>query len=217
MGLNDGKEEREMSDNLLDDKPTELAIPQPNEQAALQAVRTLLAWMGEDPDREGLRDTPKRVLAAYQSHFAGYQQHPESVLARTFEQTTAYHGPVMVCDIALHSHCEHHLAPFVGVAHVAYIPHERLLGLSKLARLVDIYAKRLQTQEALTAQIAQALAASLHASGVAVIIEAEHHCICHRGVGKAGSKTITEQWLGDYQHDLNLRQAFIQHISRVRS
>lgn len=193
-------------------EPLRLAPPQPTRNEALAAVRTLLAWMGEDPDREGLRETPDRVLRSYRELFAGYREDPAAVLAKTFSETEGYNGPVVVRDIAVQSHCEHHLVPFAGRAHVAYLPQDRVVGLSKLARLVDGFARRLQIQERLTAQIATALQHALQPRGVAVVIEAEHHCMTMRGVRKPGARTVTTHLCGVYEHDALLRAEILREL-----
>ncbi|MBO9100502.1 MULTISPECIES: GTP cyclohydrolase I FolE [Rhizobium] len=175
------------------------AFERPSQQEAEAAVRTLIRWAGEDPTREGLLDTPKRVAKAYRELFAGYDMEPEDVLSRTFSEVAGYNDMVIVKDITFHSHCEHHMVPFHGVAHIAYVPDKGVLGLSKMARLVDVYARRLQTQETMTAQIATALDESLRPKGVAVMIEAEHMCMAMRGVAKQGAKTLTTRFTGTFE------------------
>ena len=175
--------------------------PRPSREEAEAAVRTLLAFAGDDPDREGLRETPARVARAYGEVFAGYAQDPRTVLSRVFEEVAGYDDMVLVRDIAFTSHCEHHMAPFFGKAHIAYFPHEGVVGLSKLARLVDIYARRLQTQETMTAQIVDALEEHLRPRGVAVMIEAEHMCMSMRGVLKHGALTVTTRFTGAFRND----------------
>jgi GTP cyclohydrolase I len=167
------------------------SVPRPSREAAEAAVRTLIAYAGDDPAREGVLDTPKRVVDAYEEIFQGYRECPAEVLDKTFSETGGYDDFVLVKDIGFNSHCEHHMMPFFGKAHVAYIPTDRVVGLSKLARLVDVFAKRPQVQERLTTQIADALVAGLEARGVIVVIEAEHLCMTMRGVRKAGARTIT--------------------------
>jgi GTP cyclohydrolase I len=163
---------------------------------AEQLVRETLAYLGENPDREGLLETPKRVVKAWDEHFGGYQLDPAEYLAKTFEEVEGYDELVLVSDIEVMSHCEHHMVPFVGKAHVAYIPNGRVVGLSKIARVIDVYAKRLQVQEKLTAQIAEALNTHLRPQGVAVIIQCQHFCMCYRGVKKPGSWTTTSKLYG---------------------
>jgi GTP cyclohydrolase I len=176
----------------------EPTLPRPSRTEAEAAVRTLLAYMGDNPDREGLVETPKRFVNAYEELFAGYQECPADILDRTFSETGGYSEPVLVRDIPFYSHCEHHVMPFNGRAHVAYVPTGRVVGLSKIARLIDVYARRLQTQEHLTAQIATAIAEVLKPKGVAVMLEAEHTCMSMRGVAKQGSMTLTTQFSGIY-------------------
>ena len=192
--------------------PLPAAAEHPTRQEAADALRTLLRWIGEDPDRPGLQDTPDRVLRAYGEFFAGYAQDPGEVLARTFDELEGYRGPVVVRDIELRSHCEHHMVPFHGVAHVAYLPDQRVVGLSKIARLVDLFARRLQIQERLTAQIAQALETHLGARGVAVVIAAEHQCMSSRGVRKHGARTLTTQVTGVYADDPAARAEILRQL-----
>jgi len=176
------------------------AMPRPSRDEAEKAVRTLLAYTGDDASREGLLDTPKRVVDAYEEMFQGYREDPLDVLDKTFGEIGSYNDFVLVKDITFNSHCEHHVMPFFGKAHIAYKPVERVVGLSKLARLVDIYAKRLQTQEHMTAQIATALQEALKPLGVAVMLEAEHMCMSIRGVTKPGSLTVTTQFSGLFEN-----------------
>ena len=184
----------------------ELDIPskevhKPSREEAEAAVRTLLLWTGEDPEREGLRDTPARVVKAYSEMYNGYGEDPAKILGRTFEEVAGYDDMVVVKDIAFHSHCEHHMVPIIGKAHVAYLPDGRVLGLSKIARVVDVYAQRLQTQESLTAQIAQSIQETLEPRGVAVMVEAEHMCMAMRGIRKQGSTTLTTTFTGSFKDD----------------
>jgi GTP cyclohydrolase I len=190
--------------------------PRPSRAETEAAVRTLIAWAGDDPSREGLRDTPARVVDAFEEYFSGYRLDPIDVLSRTFEETGGYDDLVMLRDIRVESHCEHHLAPFLGVAHVAYLPNGRILGLSKIARVVEIFAKRLQTQEALTAQIAGAIEHALQPRGVAVLIEAEHQCMSMRGVRQPGVKTITTRFTGALETDASYRDRFLQMVHGSR-
>lgn len=182
-------------------KRPEIETERPSREEAEAAVRTLLRWAGDDPDREGLRDTPRRVVNAYREFFKGYDESAEEVLAKVFEEVEGYDDLVLVRDIPFTSHCEHHVVPFVGKAHIAYYPTGGVVGLSKLARLVDVYARRLQTQEAMTAQIARAIEAHLNPRGVAVLVEAEHMCMSMRGVFKQGSSTVTSQFSGVFRDD----------------
>ena len=177
------------------------ALIRPTREDAEAAVRTLLAWAGADPSREGLLDTPARVAKAYEEIFAGYSQDPGAILDTVFEEVEGYGEMVLVRDIPFFSHCEHHMAPFFGKAHIAYYPDGGVFGLSKLGRLVDVYARRLQTQEAMTAQILAALDARLHSRGAAVLIEAEHMCMSMRGVRKPGALTLTMQFSGPFRTD----------------
>src|SRR5262245_24414741 len=177
----------------------EPTLPRPSREEAEAAVRTLLAYVGDNPDREGLLDTPKRFVSAYEELFAGYQECPAEVLDRTFSETGGYDAPVLVRDIPFYSHCEHHVMPVTGRAHIAYVPTGRVVGLSKIARLIDVYARRLQTQEHLTAQIATAIEEILKPKGAAVMLEAEHTCMSARGVAKPGSMTLTTQFSGLFQ------------------
>ena len=171
----------------------------PSQAEAEAAVRTLLQWIGEDVDREGLIDTPSRVAKAYKEMFSGYDMDPEDALGRTFEEVGGYDDMVLVKDIQFHSHCEHHMVPIIGKAHVAYLPDGKVLGLSKIARLVHVFARRLQTQEAMTAQIATAIQDVLNPRGVAVILEAEHMCMAMRGIRKTGSTTTTTTFTGVFR------------------
>jgi len=181
----------------------------PSREEAEAAVLTLLKWIGEDVDREGLRDTPSRVAKAYSELFNGYDQDTNSVLGRTFEEAGGYDDMVLVKDIPFHSHCEHHMVPIIGKAHVAYLPDDKILGLSKIARVVEIFARRLQIQENLTAQIAHSIDDALRPRGVAVLIEAEHMCMAMRGIQKQGTSTITTCYTGDFQNDPNEQTSFL--------
>ena len=176
-------------------------VKRPSQEEAEAAVRTLLAWAGDNPDREGLLDTPKRVVKAFREYFSGYEEDPAEALSRTFEDVGGYDDIVMLRDIEFNSHCEHHIAPFVGRVHVAYLPTRAVVGISKLARVVEIYARRLQTQETMTAEIVEAMVDSLNPRGVAVMIEAEHMCMSMRGVRKQGSTTITTRFTGIFKDD----------------
>lgn len=173
----------------------------PDREEAEAAVRTLLAFIGEDPHREGLIDTPRRVVSAYRELFGGYRENPEKDLGRTFEEVNGYNDQVTIRDIPFHSHCEHHMVPIIGKAHIAYLPDGRVVGLSKIARTVESFARRLQTQEAMTSQIADAIDEILAPRGVAVLVEAEHMCMAMRGMRKAGSSTTTCKFTGVFQKD----------------
>ena len=192
------------------------ASPRPTRAETEAAVRTLIAWAGDDPDREGLKDTPARVADAFEEYFSGYLQDPVDVLSRTFEEAGGYDDLVMLRDIRVESHCEHHMTPILGVAHVAYLPHGRIVGISKIARVVEIFTKRLQTQEAMTAQIADAIEAALVPRGVAVLIEAEHQCMSMRGVRQPGVKTITTRFTGALESEASYRDRFLQMVHGPR-
>jgi GTP cyclohydrolase I len=184
----------------------------PTREQAEAAVRTLLLWAGDDPDREGLRDTPSRVTRAFKEFFVGYATDPVAVLERTFEETDGYDEIVLLRDIRLESTCEHHMAPIIGRVHVAYLPHRRVVGISKLARVVDAYAKRLQIQEKLTAQIANTIQDVLEPRGVAVVIEAAHQCMTTRGVHKPGVTMVTSRMLGAFRDDPTTRRELLAMI-----
>jgi GTP cyclohydrolase IA len=188
------------------------SVPKPAREEALAAVRTLIAYAGDDPDREGLRDTPRRVVDAFDELYRGYRESPADVLDRTFSEIGRYDDFVLVRDIAFSSHCEHHMMPFTGKAHIAYKPVDRVVGLSKLARLVDVYARRLQTQEHMTSQITTALEEILRPRGVAVMLEAEHTCMSLRGVEKPGSTTITTQFIGSFRDNPDDQIRFIRMV-----
>ena len=179
--------------------------PVPSREEAMHAVKTLIAWAGDNPNREGLVDTPKRVVDAYGEFFEGYNIDPDEILSRTFEGVEGYDEMVLVKNIRLESHCEHHIVPILGKAHVAYIPDRRVVGISKLARLVDVYGKRLQTQETMTAQIADTIQRVLKPKGVAVIVDAAHQCMTTRGVHKTESSTVTSRMLGRFREDPRTR------------
>ncbi|MGE4480178.1 GTP cyclohydrolase I FolE [Acidocella sp.] len=184
----------------------------PTRAEAEEAVRTLLLWAGEDPAREGLLDTPKRVVKSYEEFFKGYAEDPGAILSRTFEETDGYDEMILLRDIRLESHCEHHMVPITGKAHVAYLPGRRVVGISKLARVVDAYAKRFQIQEKLTAQIANTIQEVLQPRGVAVVIEANHQCISTRGVHKPGVSMVTSHMLGEFRENPSTRREFLAMI-----
>lgn len=186
--------------------------PRPSREEAEAAVRTLIRWAGDNPDREGLLETPKRVAKAYEELFAGYAKDPAEILAKTFQEVSGYDDMVLVKDIPFHTHCEHHMVPFVGVAHIAYFPSEGVVGLSKLARVVDAYARRLQTQETMTAQIVGAIDEALKPRGIAVLIEAEHMCMSMRGIQKQGATTVTTQFTGIFRDDPAEQTRFLSMI-----
>jgi len=195
----------------------ELASDRPTEEEARAAIKTLLAYIGENPEREGLVETPARVIRAMGEHFAGYLQEPETYLSKVFEEVEGYDELVLVSDIEIMSHCEHHMVPFVGKAHVAYIPNGRVVGLSKIARVVDVYAKRLQVQEKLTAQIAKALDTILKPQGVAVVIQCQHFCMCYRGVKKPESWTTTSKLLGAFMDEASTRMELLTLMGLPRA
>ncbi|MCJ2046218.1 GTP cyclohydrolase I FolE [Methylobacterium sp. J-078] len=189
--------------------PDAIATGRPSREEAEAAVRTLLRWAGDDPTREGLRDTPARVVKAYGQIFGGYEQDADALLERVFEEVEGYSDIVLVRDIPFYSHCEHHMVPFMGLAHIAYYPTKGVVGLSKLARVVDTFARRLQTQETMTAQIADVIESILKPRGIAVMVEAEHLCMAMRGVQKAGVSTITTQFRGAFRNDANEQVRFL--------
>ncbi len=184
----------------------------PTRAEAEAAVRTLIQWAGDDPTREGLLDTPKRVTKAFEEWFSGYDDDPEDILARTFEEVEGYDDIVLLKNVRLESYCEHHMAPIIGTAHIAYLPSDKVVGISKLARLVDAFSKRLQIQEKLTAQIADTLETVLEPLGVAVLIEAEHQCMSTRGVHKHGVDTITTRFTGVFKEDAKMEERFLRLI-----
>ena len=186
----------------------------PSRQEAENAVRTLLRWAGENPDRQGLLDTPSRVVRSYEEFYAGYSSDPNEVLSRTFDETHGYDEMVLMRDIRFESHCEHHMAPIIGVAHVAYIPESRVVGISKLARVVEVFSKRLQIQERFTAQIAKAIQETLKPVGVGVVIEAAHECMTTRGVQKPGVAMVTSCMLGSFRDDPATRAEFMAMIGK---
>ncbi|MSP83497.1 MAG: GTP cyclohydrolase I FolE [Alphaproteobacteria bacterium] len=189
----------------------------PSRSEAEAAVRILLRWAGEDPDREGLQGTPGRVVRAYEEWFAGYGEDAEQVLGKTFEETNGYDEMVVLRDIRVESHCEHHIAPIIGKVHIAYLPRVRVVGISKLARLVEIYAKRLQIQEKFTSQIADTLQETLQPKGVAVVVEATHHCMSTRGIHKPGVLMVTSRMLGAFRTHDATRREFLNMIGNPTS
>ncbi len=199
--------------NVAHPKPT-IVTDRPSREEAEAAVRTLLLWAGDDPEREGLLDTPGRVVRSYEEFFEGYTVDPVALLERTFEETDGYDEIVLLRDIRLESYCEHHMVPIVGRVHVAYLPHRRVVGISKLARVVEAYGKRLQIQEKLTSQIANTINDVLQPRGVAVVIEAEHQCMSTRGVHKAGVSMVTSKMLGAFREDTDTRRELLSMITR---
>lgn len=184
----------------------------PTRQEAEAAVKTLIAWAGDNPEREGLVETPKRLVKAYEEYFSGYGVEPKDVLGKTFEEVQGYKDPVILTNIDFQSHCEHHIAPIIGQVHVAYYPTNRVVGISKIVRLINVYARRLQVQEAMTSQIARSIDEHLQAKGVAVVIRAKHQCMTTRGVRNPNVDTLTTTFLGEYQTNADLRNAFLMHI-----
>ncbi len=184
-----------------------------SDQEAEEAFKTILSWMGEDPSREGLIETPKRVVKAFKEYFKGYKEDPNQILDKTFGDVEGYDDMVVQKNISVQSHCEHHMAPIIGKAHVAYIPKDRVVGLSKLARVVEVFSKRLQTQERLTMQIANTLMQSLDAKGVAVTIDSTHQCMTMRGIKKEQASTVTNYYLGQFKEDLSYQNRYLRFIS----
>ena len=195
----------------IDDK--ELKQKKVSDKEAEEAIRTILSWMGEDPNREGLLETPKRVVKAFKEYFQGYGEDATKVLDKTFGDVEGYNDMVVQKNISVQSHCEHHMAPIIGKAHVAYIPNERVVGLSKIARVVEIFSKRLQTQERLTVQIANTLMEALDAKGVAVTIDSTHQCMTMRGIKKEQATTVTNFYLGQFKEDLSFQNRYLRFIS----
>lgn len=191
------------------------APARPSRKEAEAAVRTLIAWAGDNPNREGLVDTPKRVVKAYEEWFSGYKADPAQELARTFEDVQGYDDIVMLTNIDVESHCEHHIAPIIGVAHVAYLPRKAVVGISKIARVVEIFSKRMQTQETMTAQIADTLMEAMDARGVAVLIDAKHQCMTTRGVHHPNVATVTTTFAGEFKSDDELRSRFMKLVNRA--
>ena len=184
-----------------------------SDKEAEDAFKTILTWLGEDPNREGLLETPKRVMKAYKEYFSGYKVDPDKILDKTFGDVDGYDDMVIQKNISIQSHCEHHMAPIIGKAHVAYIPNERVVGLSKLARVVEVFSKRLQTQERLTMQVAKTLMESLDAKGVAVTIDSTHQCMTMRGITKEQASTVTNYYLGQFKDDLSYQNRYLRFIS----
>lgn len=195
-----------------DDAARTADVGRPSKAEAMAAVRTLISWAGDNPDREGLLETPDRVVRAYREFFAGYEEDPEAILSKTFEEVDGYDDMVMLRDIRVESHCEHHMVPIIGTAYVAYLPTNRVVGISKLARVIEIYGKRLQTQETMTAQIANALETTLKPAGVAVLIDAAHQCMTTRGIRKPGVYTITSRFTGRFKEDARLQEQFMRMV-----
>ena len=189
----------------------------PSRKQAEEAVKTLIKWAGDNPERECLLETPKRVVNSYKEFFSGYDSKPEQILSKTFDEVEGYDEMVIVRDISIESHCEHHMVPFIGIAHIGYIPNKRIVGISKLARIADVFAKRLQTQEIMTAQIADTINEVLKPKGVAVVIDAQHQCMTTRGTHKTESSTITSRMLGLFRTNSNTRSEFMNLINSANS
>ena len=188
--------------------------PEVTDKQAEEAFKTILKWIGEDPNREGLIETPKRVIKAFKEYFKGYHQDAEADLSKTFGDVEGYDDMVVEKNITLESHCEHHMAPIIGVAHVAYIPNKKVVGLSKLARTVEVFSKRLQTQERLTMQVAKTLMNALDAKGVAVTVDAAHQCMTMRGIKKEKATTVTNYFLGSFREDLSIQNRYLRYIAK---
>ena len=185
-----------------------------SDQKAEEAIQTIIQWIGEDPKREGLRSTPKRVIRAFKEYFQGYKEDPASYLTKTFTEVEGYDDMVIEKNISIRSHCEHHMAPIIGVAHIAYIPSKKVVGLSKLARVAETFSKRLQTQERLTMQIAKTIMHVLQPRGVAVTIDATHHCMTNRGIKKEKTTTVTNYFLGAFKEDLSFQNRYLRYINK---
>ena len=185
-----------------------------SDEKAEEAVRTIIQWIGEDPDREGLKSTPRRVIKAFREYFQGYKENPSNYLTKTFTEVEGYDDMVIEKNISIRSHCEHHMAPIIGVVHVAYIPSKKVVGLSKLARVVEAFSKRLQTQERLTMQIAKIIMEVLKPRGVAVTVDAAHQCMTNRGVKKENATTVTNYFLGAFKDDLSFQNRYLRYINK---
>ena len=188
--------------------------PEISDEKAEEAISTIIQWIGEDPKREGLLSTPKRVIRAFKEYFKGYGENPDEILSKTFTEVEGYDDMVIEKNISIQSHCEHHMAPIVGVAHVAYIPSDKVVGLSKLARVVEVFSKRLQTQERLTMQIAKAIMSALQPRGVAVTLDASHQCMTNRGIKKENATTVTNYFLGAFKDDLSFQNRYLRYINK---
>ena len=199
-----------VSDRAIHTESKNEELKKPSREEAMDAVRTLISWAGDDPDREGLIETPKRVVKAYEEFFAGYAQDPVKVLGKTFEDVKGYDDIVFLRDINIETHCEHHMVPILGKAHVAYLPKNKVVGISKLARVIEIFAKRLQTQETMTMQILNTIDDTLDPYGTAIMIDAKHQCMTTRGINKPNVSTVTTKFSGSFSNDTDLRQRFMQ-------
>ena len=199
---------------VKDSNPNKSKEIEVSDEQAEEAIRTIIQWIGENPSREGLLSTPKRVVKAFKEYFQGYKQDPNKYLSKTFTEVDGYDDMVIEKNISLQSHCEHHMAPIIGIAHVAYIPSNKVVGLSKLARVVEVFSKRLQTPERLTMQIANTLMKSLDAKGVAVTIDSTHQCMTMRGIKKENATTVTNYFLGQFKEDLSIQNRYLRFISK---
>ena len=199
-----------VSDRAIHTESNDEELKKPSREEAMDAVRTLISWAGDDPEREGLIETPKRVVKAYEEFFAGYAQDPVKVLGKTFEDVKGYDDIVFLRDINIETHCEHHMVPILGKAHVAYLPKNKVVGISKLARVIEIFAKRLQTQETMTMQILNTIDDTLDPYGTAIMIDAKHQCMTTRGINKPNVSTVTTKFSGSFSNDSDLRQRFMQ-------
>tara|TARA_B100000676_G_C17828217_1_gene706390 strand:- start:74 stop:703 length:630 start_codon:yes stop_codon:yes gene_type:complete len=203
-------------DNIGNEEKLTLTLIRPSREEAEEAVKTLIKWAGDNPNREGLIGTPSRVVRAYEEFFAGYNEDPVTILGATYEDISNYNNMVILKDIRLESHCEHHIVPIIGVVHIGYLPNKRVVGISKLARLVEVFAKRMQIQEALTAQVADTINDVLKPRGVAVVIEAAHQCMTTRGIRKPGVSMVTSRMLGSFSDDQSTRQEFLNMIGKSK-
>ena len=199
-----------VSDRAIHTESNDEELKKPSREEAMDAVRTLISWAGDNPEREGLIETPKRVVKAYEEFFAGYAQDPVKVLGKTFEDVKGYDDIVFLRDINIETHCEHHMVPILGKAHVAYLPKNKVVGISKLARVIEIFAKRLQTQETMTMQILNTIDDTLDPYGTAIMIDAKHQCMTTRGINKPNVSTVTTKFSGSFSNDTDLRQRFMQ-------
>ena len=204
--------DKKVSDEIIHTESTKNKVAKPSREEAMEAVKTLISWAGDDPSREGLIETPKRVVKAYEEFFAGYDQDASKVLGKTFEDVNGYDDIVFLRDINIESHCEHHMVPIAGKAHVAYLPKDKVVGISKLARVIEIFAKRLQTQETMTMQIVNTIDEALNPFGTAIMIDAKHQCMTTRGINKPNVSTVTTKFSGLFAEDAELRNRFMQLV-----
>ena len=204
--------DKKVSDEIIHTESTNNKVAKPSREEAMEAVKTLISWAGDDPSREGLTETPKRVVKAYEEFFAGYDQDASKVLGKTFEDVNGYDDIVFLRDINIESHCEHHMVPIAGKAHVAYLPKDKVVGISKLARVIEIFAKRLQTQETMTMQIVNTIDEALNPFGTAIMIDAKHQCMTTRGINKPNVSTVTTKFSGLFTEDAELRNRFMQLV-----